>query len=594
MAGLYADDWLESLRARNDLVQVVSQYVPLTQKNRRYWGCCPFHSEKTPSFSVDPDKQFYYCFGCHAGGNVIHFLMNIEKLGFTEAVAQLAERAGIALPQNADDEDFARRKAQRERLYAALREAAMHYHEMLQSADGKPAFNYLKKRGLTTENIRRFGLGYAPSQWQQTTDYLMQKGFTEKELVACGLTTVKNEKRYDFFRDKVMFPIIDQRSRVLGFGGRILSGDGPKYINSADTQVYNKREMLYGLNFYRSFGAARELIVVEGYMDLIAVSTAGIPNVVASLGTALTTGQVRLMRRFADTVYIAYDGDTAGRNATLRGLDLLENEGLGVRVLLLPDTMDPDDFVRKQGKDAFLALKSNALSLTEFKLQLLRDQCDMTSEEGRMSFAQQAVALLKDVGPVERERYIRFIAKLSGFSIEALVQESGKAIVPKGRIGPELKITAAAGDDELEQRILCLMATDPRVRAQAYLFITADDFISPLHQSMFSAMENMHQVDCTAALLSYYNDVAQAAAAAQVLSRQENATDQMIADYMDRLRLKRYEREVDDLGHRSREPGADIATIAAQIQKRTMEMEFLRNKRAHGASIAPLAKGEPK
>ena len=594
MAGLYADDWLESLRARNDLVQVVSQYVPLTQKNRRYWGCCPFHSEKTPSFSVDPDKQFYYCFGCHAGGNVIHFLMNIEKLGFPEAVAQLAERAGIALPQNADDEDFARRKAQRERMYAALREAALHYHEMLQSAEGKPALEYLKRRGLTAEHIRRFGLGYAPAQWQQTTDYLMQKGFSEKELVACGLTTVKNEKRYDFFRDKVMFPIIDQRSRVLGFGGRILSGDGPKYINTADTQVYNKREMLYGLNFYRSFGAARELIVVEGYMDLIAVSTAGIPNVVASLGTALTTGQVRLMRRFADTVYIAYDGDTAGRNATLRGLDLLENEGLSVRVLLLPEAMDPDDFVRKRGKEAFSALKSNALSLTEFKLQLLRDQCDLVSEEGRMHFAQQAVALLKDAGPVERERYIRFIAKLSGFSIEALMQESSKTIVPKGRIGSEPKLAAVAGDDELEQRILCLMATDPRVRAQAYLFISAEDFINPLHKSMFTAMEDMNQVDCTASLLSTYNEIAEAACAAQILSRQENATDQMIADYMDRLRLKRYEREVDDLGQSSREPGADIATIAAKIQKRTLEMEFLRNKRAHGASIASSAKGEPK
>ncbi len=594
MAGLYADDWLESLRARNDLVQVVSQYVTLAQKNRRYWGCCPFHSEKTPSFSVDPDKQFYYCFGCHAGGNVIHFLMNMEKLSFTEAVAQLAERVGMPLPQTADDDEFAKRREQRERLYAALREAALYYHEMLHTDSAKAALDYLKGRGLTHEHIRRFGLGYAPAQWQALTDHLMQKGFTEKELVACGLTTVKNGKHYDFFRDKVMFPIIDQRSRVLGFGGRVLKGDGPKYINTAETQVYNKREMLYGLNFYRSFGTQRELIVVEGYMDLIAVSTAGVKNVVASLGTALTTGQVRLMRRFADTVYIAYDGDAAGRNATLRGLDLLENEGLHVRVLMLPDGMDPDDFVRKRGRDAFFALKSNALSLTEFKLQLLRDQCDLSGEEGRMHFAQQAVALLKDAGPVERERYIKFIAKLSGFSIEALMQESGKQAKQTVRIEPEPKQRASPGDDEIEQRILCLMATDPRVRAQAYLFMDVEDFADPLYSSMYLTMENMHQEDCTAALLSNYSDPKEAALAAEVLTRQESATDRMVLDYMDRLRLKRYEREVDELNHKSKQSGADMSRIAAEIQKRTMEMDSLRNKRVSVASTAPLAKGELK
>ena len=593
MAGLYADDYLESLRARNDLVQVVSQYVTLVQKNRRYWGCCPFHSEKTPSFSVDPDKQFYYCFGCHAGGNVIHFVMNVEKLSFPEAVAQLAERAGMPLPQSSDKDDFVRKREQRERLYAALREAALYYHEMLHTEQARDALDYLKRRGLTTEQIRRFGLGYAPSQWQALTDHLMQKGYSEKELVDCGLTIVKNGKRYDFFRDKAIFPIIDQRSRVLGFGGRVLKGDGPKYINTAETLVYNKREMLYGLNFYRSFGTERELIVVEGYMDLIAVSTAGVKNVVASLGTALTTGQVRLMRRFADTVYIAYDGDTAGRNATLRGLDLLENEGLHVRVLMLPDELDPDDFIRKRGRDAFLALKGDALSLTEFKLSLLRDQSDMSIEEGRMQFAQQAVALLKDASPVERERYIKFIAKLSGFSVQALMQESGMQAKPAAKAQPDVKQRASPGDDELEQRILCLMATDPRVRAQAYLLLEARDFADPLHRSMYEGMESQLQEDCTAALLSDYDDPKQAALAAQVLTRQESATDRMVLDYMDGLRLKRYEREVDALNQMSKQDGADLIRIVSEIQKLTMEMDSLRNKRVSAAS-APLAKGEPK
>ena len=274
MAGHFTDEFLDEVRARNDLVQIVSQYVPLQQKSRRYWGCCPFHSEKTPSFSVDPDKQFYYCFGCHEGGNVIHFIMNMEKMTFPEAVQFLAEKAGLPLPQTGQDSRaYQEKKRRKQRLYEALRQAALFYHRQLSTDGAAHARAYLEKRGLTQKEVKHFGLGYAPKEWQGLTDHLTAQGFTLKELSDAGLAVVKGEKKYDFFRDKLIFPIIDQQSRVLGFGGRLLSGDGPKYINTAETLVYNKREMLYGLNFYRQFGKERELFMTEGYMDCISVSS---------------------------------------------------------------------------------------------------------------------------------------------------------------------------------------------------------------------------------------------------------------------------------------------------------------------------------
>jgi DNA primase len=517
-------------------------------------------------------------------------------MSFHEAVAFLAERAGMPLPQMANDEDFALRRKQRERLYAALREAALFYHKALLSDEGAKARGYLDGRGVGAALVRRFGIGLAPAQWQRLSDHMTGLGFSEKELVACGLTATKDGRRYDFFRDKVMFPIIDQRSRVLGFGGRALSGDGPKYINTADTPVYNKREMLYGLNFYRSFGAERELVVVEGYMDLIALYAAGIKNAVASLGTALTPGQVRLMRRFADTIFIAYDGDAAGRNATLRGLDLVEREGVGVRVLMLPEGMDPDDVINKRGTAAFAALKNEALTLTDFKLERLKEQFDMTDEDARMQFARQAAALLKTASPVERERYLKTVARLSGFSVKALMLETN-AQGQQGRAEIRAASRAAAfaappEEDEVAVRMLSLMAADPRVRARAYLMLTEEDFAKDLHRAMFRFMAELHQDDCSAALLSRFDEPEQAAAAAAVLSARHSATDRMVADYIDGLRLRRLAREVDALNQQCKETGADVLLIATEIQKRMMAMESLRNKRLGGATGSPLFKGE--
>lgn len=584
MAGFYAEDWLEDLRARNDIVQVVSQYVPLTQKSRRYWGCCPFHSEKTPSFSVDPDKQFYYCFGCHAGGNVIHFIMNAEKLTFPEAVQFLAERAGIPLPDTANDQAFQKRRQEKDRLYGALREAAHYYHRMLYSDEGTNGRAYLERRGMTQSQIKHFGLGYAPRGWQNLTDFLLQKGYKPHELVKAGLMVEKGDKRYDFFRDKVMFPIIDQRGRVVGFGGRMMQGDGPKYINTAETAVYNKREMLYGLNFYRRFGHARELFIVEGYMDCITVSSFGFENVVASLGTALTTGQVRLIRRFADTVYICYDGDAAGRNATLRGLDLVEKEGLSVRVLMLPDGLDPDDFLRQRGAKAFAELKKQALTLTECKIEAVRAGCDMQNEDGRMAFAQQACALLKDASPVERERYMRRIAKISGFAFETIVRESQRdAQAPAARKPRPVKTQqeAQVHAPKAETGVIAAMAQDERALQKGLSVLEEQDFTHPVTIALFRAMQGVEHEMCTpAGLLSHLTDPAQAAEAAAFLSEHTPTDPRAQADMMGRLRIARLYREIDALLQLTKSAGAEQQKQAALvIQKRN---ETIRQIQQHG------------
>lgn len=591
MAGFYAEDWLEDLRARNDIVQVVSQYVPLTQKSRRYWGCCPFHSEKTPSFSVDPDKQFYYCFGCHAGGNVIHFIMNAEKLTFPEAVQFLAERAGIPLPDTANDEAFQKRRQQKERLYGALREAARYYHRMLHTDAGAQARAYLERRGMTQSQIVHFGLGYAPHGWQNLTDYLLQKGYRPHELVKAGLMVEKGDRRYDFFRDKVMFPIIDQRGRVVGFGGRMMQGDGPKYINTAETAVYNKREMLYGINFYRRFGHARELFVVEGYMDCITVSSFGFENVVASLGTALTTGQVRLIRRFADTVYICYDGDAAGRNATLRGLDLVEKEGLSVRVLMLPDGLDPDDFLRQRGAKAFAELKKQALTLTECKIEAVRAACDMQREDGRMAFAQRACALLAGASPVERERYMRRIAQISGFALETIERESQRAAqAPPERRTHPVKPPEQAQDahpPKAETGVIAAMAQDEQALQRGLAVLEEQDFTHPVTIALFRAMQGMAHEACTpAGLLSHLTEPAQAAEAAALLSGNATTDPRAQAEMMGRLRVERLNREIDALLQLTRSAGAEQQKQAAlAIQKRN---ETIRQIQQHG--LYPLGR----
>ena len=414
--------WLDELFSKNEIVSVISSYVELKPKGKKLWACCPLHGEKTPSFSVSPDKQLFYCFGCHAGGTVVQFIMDIERLTYPEAIRFLADRAGMEMPREVNDRDLQLLHAHKNRLYEANKTAARFYLEcFIDPVVGKPGQIYAAKRGLSTEIIQKFGLGYAPEGWDNLKNHLMKKGFTLKELLDAGLL-VHNENKnsvYDAYRNRMIFPILGADGKVLGFGGRVLNDDKPKYINTGDTPIYNKRNNLYGLYLHRNKQLS-DLIMTEGYMDVIGLYKAGVTNAVASLGTALTQQQARLLKRYVTKVYIAYDGDAAGQNATLRGMDILKAEGLEVRIITFPDDLDPDEYVQIYGKSGFDRLKDTACTLNEFKIRSMTKQKDLTNEDDREQFAMRACAFIAGLEPVEQERYYKLVSQMTGYAVEML------------------------------------------------------------------------------------------------------------------------------------------------------------------------------
>ncbi len=433
----YPDQWLSELLSKSDIVSVVSSYVDLKPKGHRLWGLCPVHGEKTASFSVSPDRQLYYCFGCHIGGSVIQFIMDVEHMTFPEAVEHLANRAGMAMPEEVNDAAMQRDRAKRERLAEACKLAARFYMKTLLGEQGASGRAYLKKRGITSESVKRFGIGYAPAEWEALKRYLGEKGYSPEELVEAGLL-VKNDqsgRTYDAYRGRVIFPIIAANGRVIGFGARVLNNEEkPKYINTGDTLLYNKRNNLYGLNLQKS-GKLNDLVMVEGYTDVIGLFEAGVTNAVASLGTALTQQQARLLKRYVSNVYIAYDGDAAGQNATIRGLDILTAEGLSVRVIVFPNGQDPDEFVRKNGKEGFDRLKEDALALNAFKLEAMARNFSMEKENEREQYAMDACRFIATLSPVERERYYLELSKKTGYSLETL-RAQGESARPLDRQQP--------------------------------------------------------------------------------------------------------------------------------------------------------------
>ena len=446
MAVRYPAGWLDELRSRSDLVQVVSGYVALKKNGRKYWGLCPFHGEKTASFSVDAEAQLYYCFGCKAGGNVFSFLMDMEHLTFQEAVEQLAERARIALPQMIEDEDYERRRSQRERLLNANREAARFFHEMLFRPEGAASLEYLRKRGLSDGVIRKFGLGAAPEGWDTLTKTLQEKGYSLEELRLAGLTIVKEavsateetpakpRRAFDMFRNRAMFPIIDQYGNVLAFGGRILGKGEPKYLNTSDTPVFNKRKGVFAANLLRKERNLDRVILVEGYMDVVSLTQFGIRGVVATLGTALTNEQARLLKRYAPQVYLSYDGDAAGQHAILRGLEILKEEGVPARVLDFPDGLDPDEFIRRDGAEGFRKLP--ALTPETYRIRRLKEGTDLSTREGKVDYARKAIAVFAPLEPVERDGYLRDLAVQTGFSLEVLEAQLNEELKRIGSVPP--------------------------------------------------------------------------------------------------------------------------------------------------------------
>ena len=409
----FPESFIFELKSRNDITEVISNYVSLKRRGRNMVGLCPFHGEKTPSFNIYTETDSYYCFGCGASGDVISFIMKIENLDYLEAVRYLAQRAGMDVPENAQDSSMS---ILRKRIFEANREAARFYYRTLMSTGGEVGLNYLHRRMLTDVTIRHFGLGYAPDSWTALSDYLTNQGFQSDELIAANLSVQRRSGRgiIDRFRGRVMFPIIDLRGNVIAFGGRIMTDEKPKYLNSSDTPVFKKSENLFSLNNAKNSGS-RVLMLCEGYMDVIAVSQAGFQNAVASLGTALTSEQAGLMKRYADEIIICYDADEAGQKATTRAIPLLRSAGLNVRVLSIPNGKDPDEFIRSKGADgpaAFKAVVEASGNDVDYRSQKLRAEFSLGTSEGRVAYLEACAKLIADIeSPIERDVYVSKLSK---------------------------------------------------------------------------------------------------------------------------------------------------------------------------------------
>ncbi len=426
----YSDEVLDEIKTRNDIVDVISQYVTLKRKGRNYFGICPFHNEKSPSFSVSPDKQIFHCFGCGVGGNVFHFISKIENISFFESIQLLAERANIELPKssNAEDERIANLRA---KVYQVNKEAAQFYHEKLYKPTSKIAQEYIKKRKLDNNTLKSFLIGYAGDN-NELFSFLKSKGFGSEEMLASSLIGKSEGGRYyDKFKHRLMFPIQDVRNRVIAFGGRVLDDSKPKYINSPENIVYSKGRNLFGLNVAKSkqAGILKRLLIVEGYMDVISLHQRGITNVVASLGTALTDAQGRLLRKNSEQVILGYDADGAGQTAIIRGMEILKNMGVDIRVLQISGAKDPDEFVIKYGPEKFIKCMDNSISIVEYKVKNLVKDLNIENTSDKIKFLNEIAKILSEVdNTMEREIYIDKIAKTYNISKIAIEAEINKKI----------------------------------------------------------------------------------------------------------------------------------------------------------------------
>lgn len=424
-------EWLEQLLSRTDLVKLINRYVPLKRKGRTYWGCCPFHHEKEPSFAVNEEKQFYHCFGCKESGNAISFVEKLESVDFVDAVKMLAKEAGMELPAATEwkkrDGVPAEKK---ERLYSLMRAAAKHYHENLYTDGGKRALDYLTARQVPQNLITRFGFG-ASLGGKEMIAYLESKGYTKREMKEAGIAEQRGDDWYDVFYDRMMIPIINNLGEVVAFGGRLINPESHipvKYRNSSETPIFEKSKTLYAINLLKKKKQREPIkyvIVCEGYMDVLALHKAGFDTAVASMGTALTFQQAKAIRNYSTNVYICYDGDGAGQKATLRGLDVLRSAGLNVKVVSLPDDLDPDDFIKERGAEAYQKLLDEALTLPAFKLTVLAKKYDLSEPDGKTAYAIEAIKVIKSLeNPVEQEEYLSVVREKTGYSLDALRKQA--------------------------------------------------------------------------------------------------------------------------------------------------------------------------
>ncbi len=499
------DLFIQQLKQYSDIERIISGYVPLSRKGRNLSGLCPFHSEKTPSFFVYPQTQSFYCFGCGAGGDVITFIRRIENLEYMEAVRFLAEKCGLTVPDSQQEDE---RAVQRRRILEINRETARFFHAQLMSEQGKQAYDYLTRRGRDRKIIRHFGLGYAPEGWRVLSDYLKSKGFTDEEMVAANVAV--NSKRgsvYDRFRNRVMFPIIDLRGNVVGFGGRALDDQGAKYLNTSDTPVFKKSRNLFAMNFAKT-SKQPGLILAEGYMDVIAIHQAGFDNAIATLGTALTDEQARLISQYTDKVILAYDSDGPGQAATKRAINIFDEVGVKVSVLSMTGAKDPDEFIQKYGRERFAMLLDGSSNALEFELSKIRSRFDISTADGKVNFLKEACKLFAGIrNPVEREVYLTQVAnelEIAPQAIHAQIKSLDKQALSRDRSrqrrDTDLYIgrMAAAKDDiqrkvnlryaMAEEGILYCLMKNPDFWKIVSARISEQDFVTDVNREIYRSM----------------------------------------------------------------------------------------------------------
>lgn len=556
------EQFVDELVSRTDIVDLVGSYVRLNKKGNNYWGLCPFHSEKTASFSVSPDKQICYCFGCHKGGGAINFLMELENLSFVEAVQQLAQRAGMQVPESDYDRG---RKEKRERLLEMNKEAARYFHSRLYAPEGAQALDYLRRRGLSQATLTNFGLGFAPDSWDGLLNHLGGKGYDKKMVLEGGLAVSNDKGRiYDRFRNRVMFPIIDVRGSVIGFGGRVMDDSKPKYLNSPEGPVYNKSRNLFALNIAKKTKEGR-IILTEGYMDTIALHQAGFDCAVASLGTALTADHAQLLAKYTKEAVIAYDGDGAGVAAAQRAIPLLEKAGLKVKVLQMRGAKDPDEFIKAYGRDAFAKLLEESSNHIEYRLEKIKSKYDLKDDGQRIEFLREATGLIASLSSaVEREVYGGRAALAAGISVEAMAQEVKKELrrriykekkkqerhdlAPAANLQPNQKglhydnVRSAAA----EEGILRLVLLEPTLLDQAD-GLTGAEFSAPLLGKVFDLIRDRHADGRAVNLGGLANTLTaeEMSHLARVTDKPENLgyAQRALSDYIAIIRMERLKRQ---------------------------------------------------
>ena len=498
----YSDDLVEEIRMKNDIVDVISGYVKLTRRGSSYFGLCPFHNEKSPSFSVSPGKQMYYCFGCGAGGNVFTFLMEYENFTFVEALKFLADRAGVELPQMEYSKEAKEQADLKNTLLEINKQAAKFYYYQLHTERGKQGYDYLKGRGLSDDTIRKFGLGYSDKYGSLLYRFLKEKGYGDEILRQSGLFLADEvHGMQDKFWNRVIYPIMDANSRVIGFGGRVMGDGKPKYLNSPETKIFDKSRNLYGLNLARS-SRRKNLIICEGYMDVISMHQAGFNNAVASLGTALTSLQAGLMKRYTDEVLVIYDSDEAGVKAALRAIPMLKGVGLTTRVVNLRPYKDPDEFIQHEGCEAFEKRLEEAENSVLYEIRMKERDFDLADPQGKSDFLHEAVRRLVAIeDEIERNSYLEAVAGKYGIAVEVLRKQVGQMALSgagrtesvKPRNTASNKKEKEGGVEKAQKLMLTWLVNYPGIFEQVEKYISPSDFVVPLYKDVAQMLFEQHK-----------------------------------------------------------------------------------------------------